>query len=368
VAAGDLDVIIKAIDALLPGIDLESTGILCRAPRKTGFFPSAQAIFAAIPRSDRAEVLSKQASLFFPQLVSRLFEAAAKTIENFLGALHYLGPLRAYPPRHITLDSLGDQSASEGLEAWKDVLTQSEIRKKVNAWLSSDFLQSKYELGVNANVPAHLVSEALEKGIAEFLAEFEADMQNTEDSGEEESSPFADVSQSDVLRKMHKSIVDRCGQDRSPELTLRDRNTGTLVSHRDIGIGVSQLLPVLVKAYASKNSVIAIEQPEIHLHPALQAELADVFIESAVGEQKNTYILETHSEHLILRLLRRIRETAEGDLPKGKTRITPADVAILYVKPDKDGSRIVELPVNSEGDFDRPWPDGFFPERAKEIF
>jgi predicted ATPase len=93
------------------------------------------------------------------------------------------------------------------------------------------------------------------------------------------------------------------------DLSLYDKRTNTLVSHRDVGIGISQVLPVLVSAYASKNKIVAIEQPEIHLHPALQAELGDVFIESALGENKNAFILETHSEHLVLRVMRRIRET-----------------------------------------------------------
>jgi predicted ATPase len=116
------------------------------------------------------------------------------------------------------------------------------------------------------------------------------------------------------------------------------------------------------------NQLIAIEQPELHLHPALQAELGDVFIESALGENKNTFLIETHSEHVILRLLRRIRETAEGELPPGATPLRPEDVAVLYVKPGSEGSEVIELPVNIEGDFDKPWPDGFFPERSKELF
>jgi predicted ATPase len=69
-----------------------------------------------------------------------------------------------------------------------------------------------------------------------------------------------------------------------------------------VGFGVSQVLPVLVRAFASEGSIQAMEQPEIHLHPALQAEIGDVFLHSAL-EHGNTFLLETHSEHLILRMV-----------------------------------------------------------------
>jgi predicted ATPase len=142
----------------------------------------------------------------------------------------------------------------------------------------------------------------------------------------------------------------------------------TQVSHRDVGIGISQVLPVLVSAYASKEEIIAIEQPEIHLHPALQAELGDLFIYSALGGNGNTLLLETHSEHIILRILRRIRETAEGELPEGLTPVTPNQVSVLYVEPGKEGSEVIHIPVNEDGEFERPWPRGFFAERARELF
>ncbi|MEI6703983.1 MAG: DUF3696 domain-containing protein, partial [Deltaproteobacteria bacterium] len=123
-----------------------------------------------------------------------------------------------------------------------------------------------------------------------------------------------------------------------------------------------------VGAYASQNQIIAIEQPEIHLHPALQAELGDVFIESALGEQKNTFILETHSEHLILRLMRRMRQTADDELPDGLPKVTPDDVSILYVQPTKTGSVIRVLELDAEGQFLDTWPGGFFEEGFKERF
>lgn len=152
------------------------------------------------------------------------------------------------------------------------------------------------------------------------------------------------------------------------DLSIIDKRTGTSLSHRDIGIGISQVLPVLVHAYASRGKLIAIEQPEIHIHPALQSEIADVFIESALGGQGNTFLLETHSEHLILRILRRIRETTEGNLEEGEIAIRPADLCVLYVKPGNAGTEVIELEVDGDGEFITDWPDGFFDERAKEIF
>ena len=154
------------------------------------------------------------------------------------------------------------------------------------------------------------------------------------------------------------------------ELLLLDRRTETVVTHRDVGIGVSQVLPVLVHAYADRGQLVAIEQPEIHLHPALQAELGDLFIESALGENKNTFLLETHSEHLILRILRRVRETTEGgkDLPAGFPRVRPEDVSVVFVEPTAGESVVRVLPVTPDGDFSEPWPGGFFEERGKELF
>jgi hypothetical protein len=191
------------------------------------------------------------------------------------------------------------------------------------------------------------------------------DVFNSTDLGEAESSA------KEFLRMLASSQ-----RDVRREIHLRDKDKGTTVSLQDVGVGVSQVLPVIINAFGKQNEFIAIEQPEIHIHPALQAELGDLFIESALGENKNTFLLETHSEHLILRLLRRIRETAEGDMedwpedlrkacPDG---IRPEDVAVLYVEPGEEGARVIELPITPDGDFSRPWPGGFFGERSKELF
>jgi predicted ATPase len=136
----------------------------------------------------------------------------------------------------------------------------------------------------------------------------------------------------------------------------------------DVGYGISQVLPIIVQSILSKKKTIFIEQPELHLHPAQQAELGDLFINAALGEQKNTFIIETHSEHLILRLLRRIRETSEGKLPDGVLPITPEQISVLYVQPGSEGAKITDLRITNDGDFENRWPNGFFTERSKELF
>ena len=152
-------------------------------------------------------------------------------------------------------------------------------------------------------------------------------------------------------------------------LVLVDRQ-GVEANVRDVGFGISQVLPIVVQSRLSKKQMLLIEQPEIHLHPAHQAELGDLFIRSALGEQRNTFLLETHSEHLILRILRRIRETTEKGKPSDPDipPIRPEDVSVLYVQPSKNGARVIEIPVTEDGDFARNWPGGFFSERVEDLF
>lgn len=151
------------------------------------------------------------------------------------------------------------------------------------------------------------------------------------------------------------------------DIYFEDVATKVKVPPSNLGVGFSQMIPFVSSALSSENRLIAIEQPELHVHPALQTELADLFIQSA-KERGNRFLIETHSEHLILRILRRIRETNDNTLPEGKTSLRPEDVAVLYVQPGENGSEVIELPVTVDGDFAAPWPGGFFAERSAELF
>jgi len=67
-------------------------------------------------------------------------------------------------------------------------------------------------------------------------------------------------------------------------------------------------------------------------------------------------------------VLRRIRETADDELPKDMKPIRPSDVAVLYVQPSGKGAEVVEIKATDDGEFATPWPNGFFAERARELF
>ncbi|MBL8821334.1 MAG: DUF3696 domain-containing protein [Planctomycetia bacterium] len=138
----------------------------------------------------------------------------------------------------------------------------------------------------------------------------------------------------------------------------------------DVGIGISQILPVIAAAMGEQHRLIMMEQPELHVHPRIQAALGDLFIETALGKESrgHEYLIETHSEHLILRLLRRIRETNESTISDGVLRLTPDDVAVNYVEATPSGTVVRNLRIDEQGEFLDRWPQGFFEERAKELF
>lgn len=132
----------------------------------------------------------------------------------------------------------------------------------------------------------------------------------------------------------------------------------------DVGSGYSFIFPILLSLWASKLSFI--EQPELHLHPKLQGELGDVFI--AALTEGNASIIETHSEHILLRFLRRIRETSSEKKPKTNLRLMADKLNIYFFEPKKNGTIVKKIRVDENGEFLNLWPGGFFTEREKDIF
>ena len=143
--------------------------------------------------------------------------------------------------------------------------------------------------------------------------------------------------------------------------------TGRRFSFDEVGSGLGYVLPVLAVLFSSKSSVL-IQQPELHLHPALQAELGDVFVEAHQGRSQ-PIIVETHSEHLLLRILRRIRRTHLGQQQEEELQVRSRDISVLYFDPTPSGvTHVKQLRVSEEGEFMDRWPRGFFAERDQELF
>ena len=124
----------------------------------------------------------------------------------------------------------------------------------------------------------------------------------------------------------------------------------------DMGIGVSQVLPVLVLCYyVPPGSAIILEQPELHLHPSVQAGLADVFID-CIENRDLQIILESHSEHMVRRLQRRIAEKV----------FAPEDAALYFCELQTGESKLTSLDVDMFGDIHN-WPDDFFGDLLGEV-
>lgn len=125
----------------------------------------------------------------------------------------------------------------------------------------------------------------------------------------------------------------------------------------NVGFGVSQTLPIIIQSfYSDEDSTNLIEQPEIHLHPKAQSILGDMFI-AAIHETSKNFIIETHSEHLLARVRRRI---AEGKLSRD-------DIKIYYFDPTPEGTQIQEVTLNEYGQYEE-FPKGFFEEDLNEAF
>jgi len=355
----------------------------------------------------------------------RLLAGVGILLRDELAGLRYLGPLRDLHPRALVE---GGRSApcrwADGSAAW-DVLnrraqaTRSGIAheytnprernramvvRRVSDWLSrEDWLDTGYELRMRdvVGLPANMLVGVLNKGgLGEDGAAIkakEANVPGTESPGSaSRKAPSAEIDAKGVeggewaapfLAKLAgmsgaaraddlvrgapdkvAALLDRIA--RAPvhrEIQLVSTRADLPVRTSDIGVGISQSLPVVVAVLdPDRPGITAIEQPELHVHPRLQVELGDLFAEGAAGG--NVFLIETHSEHLLLRIMRRMRETGAGTLPEGKPEVRPEDVNVLFVEPDGAETLIREMPLNETGELVKAWPGGFFEEDLREIF
>lgn len=147
--------------------------------------------------------------------------------------------------------------------------------------------------------------------------------------------------------------------DFAVEAKIRER----WVNLRDIGFGMSQLLPIVVESIlvdtriVSASILLLLEQPEIHLHPKAQADLGTFIAEMA--QKGRRYLIETHSEYLLMRLATEVR----------RKKLSPDDIAIYFLDPDEHGyTRFRNIPLKEDGRLPPPseWPEGFFDTDIEE--
>ena len=281
-------------------------------------------------------------------LLDELILGPIRIVRDYLGAMTYIGPLRQIPSRSYRPWLSPDETRwAQGLAAW-DLLhtdTNGDLLNEVNDWLSSEErLRTGYRLEKiefkEVPVPSGF-HQLFQRGL--------------------EEDDLAD------LEELYASLKSRT------EIALRDVVKGLVVAPSDVGVGVSQLVPVVVSCLRNAQGIVAIEQPELHVHPAVQVGIGDLFIRAiqasglGFGSGKSL-LIETHSEHVMLRLLRRIRETSQNESPPGAPSLTAKDVGVYFFENDDDGVSISPLRMNEEGDWIDRWPRGFFNERIDELF
>ena len=159
----------------------------------------------------------------------------------------------------------------------------------------------------------------------------------------------------------HELKVTQLGRKDSDlfELRLADkrRNKSIDVALTDVGFGVSQILPFIIQCLIDSNRLISIEQPEVHIHPRLQAELGELIACCVSEPYHHRFLIETHSEHLVLRFQKLVRTGL----------LTPDDISIVFLSRTAQGTKIKRLRLDEDGDFMDEWPGGFFPERLREL-
>jgi len=232
--------------------------------------------------------------------------------EQLMDSIYYLGPLREYPRREYHWAGSSPEDVGQRGERTMDAILAATARRE------------RRSLGYRMR------RKSFQEMIAHWLYELEL---------------IHDFRLEEIARgtNLYRAKVEMSPASVKTSLT-------------DVGFGVSQVLPVLVLLYyVPEGSTVLMEQPEIHLHPAVQSGLADVMLK--VAEVRNVQIVvESHSEHLMRRLQRRVAEE----------HVSSEDVKLYFVSSRGGRARLSDLLLNKWGEIEN-WPDNFFGDEMGEI-
>ena len=277
----------------LGAVSPKQTGLIDTGPIKTHLFPFRVFFHTSPEKHD----LLKRLEADYERLMDRVF---------------YLGPLRDYPHRQYNWSG-GSPS---------DVGARGELT--INAILAASERDNALQMKEKGK------TFSFQKMIAMWL----------QSMGLIHSFSVAEVAKGSNIYQA-KVSVDK----ESPKVLLTD-----------VGFGVSQVLPAIVLLnHVPEGSTVILEQPEIHLHPEVQSRLADAII--GIAEIRDLQVIvESHSEHLLRRLQRRVAdETIQADLVK-----------LYFVSQESGEACLTDIGLNEYGEIEN-WPPDFFGDEMEEI-
>ena len=243
---------------------------------------------------------------------SRTINQLSSEFEKLFSSVYYLGPTRVHPKRHYHWEGTDPDSVGQSGEYMIDSILNARVDQQTTPYKGQ-------------NVP-------IEERISWWLREM-------------------DLAYSFSIKR------SSAGTDRDYDVLIQKGPDSAKVTLVDMGYGLSQFLPVLVHCYyAPKGSTLILEQPGMHLHPKVQSQLADLLIE-VVTERKLQILVESHSEHLLTRLQRRIAEE----------KIAADQTALYFCRNDEGVSNIKRLEIDEFGNIAN-WPKNFFGNEMGDLF
>ena len=236
----------------------------------------------------------------------------ASAFYHLFSCCYYLGPARIYPKRSYYWEGTHPESIGQNGEEMIAALLSARVDQRTTSYKGQ-------------NVP-------IEERISWWLREMEL---------------------------AYSFSLQRTGtrENRNYEVQIQKSSDSAKVTLSDMGYGLSQFLPVLVHCYyAPEKSTLILEQPGMHLHPKVQSQLADLLIE--VITERNLHILiESHSEHLLNRLQRRVAEE----------KIAADQTTLYFCRNDEGVSTIERLQMDELGNITN-WPENFFGDEMGDLF
>jgi predicted ATPase len=249
-------------------------------------------------------------------------KAATEYIKDFfLNSLHYLGPLRATSKSlYARFSNLNENTI--GLKGENTPEVFEAHKRKIIRYIPS------LSFGTSGNIPEPIEC-SLENALDDWLGYL------------------------GIAEKIEVTDKGKYGL----ELGVKIGNGNQIKDITQVGVGVSQVLPILVSGLlAESDTTLIFEQPELHLHPKVQTRLADFFLSmTQLGKQ---CLVETHSEHIINRIRLRIAEGSEGSPWHDAAKV-------YFVENKNDSSTFREIKIDECGSI-LDWPEGFFDERQQE--